>query len=174
MVVGRVRSRIVAFVLVFLLPVCLSPSLGRSAEGVISGIVLESGSRTPLSGVRVHLADPSTGVFYTSETTETDGTFTVDRLPAASYEVGVERQGGLYVVENRVNLAPGQNYLVELAIGPGAVQDEESDDDGALTFWQNPVTAALLVVGGAALSGLLLDNLGGDEQSQSPLVPIPD
>ena len=169
MSIARIRPRITAFVLVCLLPLCMSPVLGSAGSSSLTGVVLDAGSRAPLSGVQVHVADPDGGRFYVYESTGTDGTFKVDGLPPATYEIGVEQDGGLFLVANPVSLAPGQNHLVEVTLD---VEDEEESDTKGATFWQNPLTAALLVTGTAVAIGLLLEETVQDnEPIQSPLVP---
>lgn len=166
---GRTRSRMISIILVCLLPLCMSPAFAASEGSALTGIVLDAGSRTPLFGVQVHMADPASGRFYASESTGPDGTFKVDGLPAATYEIGLEQDGGLYLVPNPVSLAPGQNHLVEVMLD---VADEEDSDTKGATIWQNPLTAALLVTGSAILIGLLLEEAVKDKELvQSPLVP---
>ena len=168
---GRTRSRMVSAILVCLLPLCMSPAFGEAGGAALTGVVLDAGSRAPLAGVQVHVADPAGDRFYVSEPTDQEGTFQVAGLPAATYEIGLEHGDGLYLVQHPVLLAPGQNHLVEVTLDIKG-EDEEEDTRGA-TFWQNPLTAALLVTGSAVLIGLLLEKAVEDSDPvQSPSVPL--
>ena len=84
-----------------------------------------------------------------------------------SVTVGV----GVHLVQHPVLLAPGENHLVEVTLDVEG-EGEEEDTRGA-TFWQNPLTAALLVTGSAVLIGLLLEKAVEDaDPVQSPSVPL--
>ncbi len=166
---ARVRSRMVSAFLICLMTVCMTPAFGNTESSALTGVVLDAGTRSPLSGVRVHVADQAGDRFYVSESTGPDGTFKVDGLPAADYEIGLERNGGLYLVQDPVQLAPGRNHLVEVSLD---VDEEEEEDTKGATVWRNPLTAALLVTGSAVLIGLLLEQAVEDnEPRQSPRVP---
>lgn len=164
----RVRSRLVSAMLICLMPLCLSPAFASSGSAALTGIVLDAGTRAPLAGVRVHVADPAGERFFVSGFTGANGTFKVDGLPAAEVEIGLERAGGLYLVQDPVLLAPGENHLVEVSLN---TDEEEDEDTKGATFWRNPLTAALLVTGSAIAIGLVLEEAVNNEPRESPIVP---
>jgi hypothetical protein len=139
----------------------------------LNGNIFSAGDSTPLAGVRVHVGDPASGRIYQSDWTGNDGSFRVEGLPAAGYELAVEANGGLYVVGSAVQLAPGQTRDVQLAINAAADPPQGMDDDneGQGGFWRNPVTATLTVLGFAVLLGFIVDELDDDDDDDSPSNP---
>jgi hypothetical protein len=90
-------------------------------------------------------------------------------VPASSYVLAVEADGGLYVVEVPVTLAPGQSRSVQLSLGsklaPGASKGLKT------TIVDNPLTATLVILGGATILGLVIDEIDDDDEPVSPTNP---
>lgn len=142
----------------------------------LEGRVVARDGQSPLAGARVHVRPSEGADLFTSGWTAADGRFELSGLPAAEYRLAVEADGGLYIVEAPLALAPGQSRALHLAVNPD-VRDDEDDDDtpvGALRGWSNSLTATLIVLGFAIGAGLLIDGLDGggvDSDSASPSAP---
>ncbi len=167
MQIRNLRSQVVAAVLITILPLALAPAFTATGEGTLHGIVVEAAQHAPLAGIKVHVANPGTGVIRVSPTTGNDGAFTVAGLPAATYEIGLEKGGRLFLVRTPVSLAPGQSR--SLAVSLNQDTEPEQNADTKATVWQNPLTAALLVTGGAVLLGVILENATQDSRNVSPI-----
>ncbi len=158
------RFRILAMVLLGVLPVAFSPAMAAPPTGSISGVVLTHDTHAPAAGVKVHVADPSTGRVYESAATGSDGSFDVEGLPSSNYELGLEQDGKLYLVNTPVSVAPGRNETIQVALGtPGDIAPAQ-----AASVWSNPLTAALIVAGGAVVVGLVVDQAVTDDTPTSP------
>jgi len=180
-------TRILATVLLLVFPLTASPLFavtGAMPGGTasISGTLFSVSSATPLAGARLHLED-ARGSSYVSAPAGVDGAFDVVDLPASSYKVAVESHGSLYVVDTPVKLEPGASQRVRLAVrdggkGRGRGGREETtppppNKTGAkdTSFWSNPLTATLIVVGGAILVGVIVDQATNDDTPASPSLP---
>ena len=168
MLIRNGRSKVIAAALITILPLALTPAFTAADDGVIHGIVLDAGNHAPMAGIKVHVADPATGIIRTSGFTGDDGAFTIADLPAATYEIGLERDGRLFLVRTPVAIAPGQSQNIAVALNQDV--NKEEDDDPDPTIWQNPLTAALIVTFGAILVGVLLESsTSRDTPSRSPV-----
>lgn len=146
------------------------PAFPATPASFTGSVVVQSEDALPLPGAVVHLADARTGEILASATTDPDGAFRADGLAPAAYRVGVESRGRLYAVSSPVTLAPGQVRSVTVAIpanaqtGPGVPPAESEADKGGITWWNNPLTASLIVVGGAVILGILIDQATDDDE----------
>lgn len=156
-------NRLVSLLLVIALPFVLSPTFAADGTAGISGQIIQSGDRTPLVGARVHLANEETGAALVSDPAGPDGSFAVEGIAPATYRIGVESEGLLYVVENTVTLDAGQSQNVHLAVSPTLVPAQSTP-----SRWDNPVVAGLLIGGGAIVLGLLIDQMVGDSKKDEP------
>lgn len=167
-----VFSKLVAAVTIVALQLLLFPAFGEVRPGSISGTVLSASDQAPLAGARVHVGNPKTGEIFSSETTSADGGFQVASLPAANYQLGVEANGGLYLVHPPVSLEAGQRRTVQLAVADPAPPPEEAEEDSTKgkkpTIWSNPVTATLILLGAAIILGWAIDDLIDDKRVTSP------
>jgi hypothetical protein len=130
---------------------------------VRSGIVVR-----PLVGARVFAGDPATGAVYPSEPTDATGTFAIRDLPPATYEVAVELNAGLYIVAQRLPLVAGTDQGVGIAVTPSATPvtaQQGSGGGGGPSLWNNPLTAALLVFGGAVALGFIIEGATDDDDT---------
>ncbi len=158
--------RLLSTGLMLSLPLLALPAHSAGVTATLSGSIVWSADQTPLAGSRLHAADPKTGKIFTSAPATGDGGFVLGDLPASTYELAVESDGGLYLVGTPVTLAPGAAQTLNLAVSRGSdpnyAQNGASGASGAKSgFWDNPLTAALVVVGGVVVIGLLL----GDSDS---------
>ncbi len=141
----------------------------------LSGTLVRSSDRTPLVGAKLHVGNPSTGRILSSAPTNPEGAFRVEGLDPATYQLAVELAGGLYVVDTPVRLAPGQAQILSVAIA-ATTQDEGGTAPGGTeqstkpSMWQNPLTAALIVLGAAIVVGYVVDQATDDnnEDNSSP------
>ena len=164
-------ARVLAWVLVVSLQaLCIPASAGEEA-GSLGGMVVSSETEAPLAGVRLHAGDPKTGRVFTTQPTPEDGSFSLNDLPAASYQLAVEVAGGLYVVETAVKLSPGQAQTVTVAINPESAPSpaaEQLKRSKGAGIWNNPVTAALVVIGSATLLGYVIKKGTDSSDDASP------
>ena len=165
-------TRVLALVLVVSLQALFVPAKAAEEAASLGGMVVSSETDAPLVGVRLHAGDPKTGRIYSARPTSEDGGFRLGKLPPASYQLAVETEGGLYVVESPLKLSPGQIRDVTVAINPESApspaEEEEEKKKKGVGFWNNPVTASAAVIGSATLLGLLLKE-GTDDPVVSPV-----
>jgi hypothetical protein len=161
--------QIVAAVLVVALQVPGLPTLASGEGAKLAGSILAFDEKAPVEGARLHAADPMTGRIYSSGSTGTDGKFEIGSLPSAAYELAVESDGHLFVVGAPVRLAPGQTQSVQVAIDPridpqvAPPPQSEEDRRTGTGVWDNPLTAALIIVGSAVVLGLIIDQAASDD-----------
>jgi len=165
-------AKVLASVLIVSMQALLVPASAGDGTASLAGMVVSSETAAPLTGVRLHAGDPKTGEVFTAQPTPEDGSFNLAALPAASYQLAVEMAGGLYVVETPVKLSPGQAQTVTVAINPQTAGSPEEEDQkkkkkGA-GFWNNPVTAAFVVIGAATLVGWAIKSGTDSEPTASP------
>ena len=168
MISRSTRSKCLAAVLVAFIPIVLAPILAAPSTGSISGVVLTHDTHAPTSNVKVHLSDSSTGNIYMSNTTGADGSFQVEGLPASAYDLGLEKDGNLFLVHTAVQVAPGQSKTIQVAIGaPGNIAPAQSS-----SVWSNPLTSALIITGSAIVVGLIVEESVSDDAppATSPVV----
>jgi hypothetical protein len=140
------------------------PVAADGAGARVAGSILSAADETPLSGARLHLGDPRSGRVFSSEPTPSDGSFALSEVPPATYEVAVESGGGLYVVRAPLELAAGQSQDLQVAVTPLAPgqmapppdPDGSGKKKGGTSVWNNPATAALIVVGSAVVLGFVI------------------
>jgi TonB-linked SusC/RagA family outer membrane protein len=90
------------------------PVVAQSATGIVTGRVLDSASRQPLSAVSVRIVGTATGAL-----TRNDGTFTIGTVTAGLHQVRASRIG--FAPQTRdVTVPAGGTITVEFAIAPQA------------------------------------------------------
>jgi hypothetical protein len=143
----------------------------RAETAQLSGSVYSSVDESPLSGVTVYAAEPETGQIFSSKPSSETGAFSIGDLPAGKFELGVAIDQGLYLIETPVSLAPAQSQHVNIAVNEKKSQASGSEVVPASakpSVWSNPLTAALIVVGGAIIIGLLVNAATDDDPPGSP------
>jgi hypothetical protein len=161
--------RVLATVLVVSLSGFAVPAQEAPPAATLSGAVVSVAGRTPLVGATVHAADPKTGQVYSSGPSTEDGLFEIRGLPATTLELGVQVDEGLYLVETPVSLAAAKNQRVHIAVAPHPQTDHSTGyRKTRSSLWNNPLTAALIVVGAAVVIGALVTAATEDDDSASP------
>ena len=97
----------------FILPLYLLPSFSQQSTPIDSGIlgsVLQQGSKQPIAGAEVRLAE------YEERSTSTDasGVFQFDNLPAGDYEILISAAGHYVSEAPVVTLEPGKVIQVQV------------------------------------------------------------
>ncbi|MCP3978572.1 MAG: carboxypeptidase regulatory-like domain-containing protein [bacterium] len=150
----------------------------EAGMGSLTGSVVWSDSKEPLSDATVYVGDRATGEVLTSTRTTDEGSFDVSGLPASSYRLAVETGGGLYPISTAVQISPGQSRRLHVAVLrnqdlPNAQPSGNEPGGAGFTIWNNPLTASFVVIGSAVVVGLLVDELTDDEDSVSGSASLP-
>jgi len=175
-------SRVVALGLSAALSIGLSAPVAWSAATsghpiAIDGTVFSVDDQAPIDRARVHLGNPRSGEMVTSEATGKDGAFRMDGLTPGTWRVAVESPEGLFLVAAPLILAEDEEgprtlqLMVTRAEGTRSAASKLRLADGRASIWNNPTTAALIVVGAAIVAGLLIDAATDDEDTVSPSSP---
>jgi len=175
MIQRSVSVKLLAVAVIASLQVLSVPVLAGPQTATLSGVILSTADNAPLPGARVFVGDPATGRVVPSPATGDSGSFTVTGLSPGRYEIAVETGEGLYIVSTPVQLAPGAVQDVQIKVDPDAKADDDDDDPAGggvppsgTSVWNNPLPASLLVLGGAVVLGLLVENATDDEDDSSP------
>ena len=170
-----------SFAIVLAVAVVLSvgPQVSAADKATLEGTIFTADGEALVDGAILHAGNLRTGDIYSSAKTGSDGEFVIADLPPAVYELAIERNGGLYIAGSSVQLSPGEQREVNLAL-----EDDEDDDDGGLApdpatankvkrgFWDKPWFATLVVVGGAFAVGALISAVDDDSDDlPSPFGP---
>jgi hypothetical protein len=155
------------------------PASAAAGSGILEGrVVVPQGSAAPKA---VWAATAVNAKTPQRATIDEKGAFHLDAVPAGSVELAVETAEGLYVVDTPVTIAPGATRQVQLAVrgrqgttpaaptNPPPPQPPPKKPKGGL--WDNPLTATLVIVGGAIVTGLIIDAVEGDSNDQSAASP---
>ena len=171
-----VMSKLLSTGLILSLPFLALPARSAGGTATLSGSIVWAADQTPLAGSKLHAGDPKTGEIFSSSPASDDGSFVLDDLPASTYELAVESDGGLYLVGTPLTLAPGTAQTLTLAVSrqpvPNYYKGKDDDEAGDFKLWDNPLTAVLILAGVVGVIGLLL----GDSDPQgipSPSQPQP-
>jgi hypothetical protein len=120
-----------------------------------AGRVFQGDGVTPRSGVVVSLLDAEGQRAVRSSPTRDDGGFVIDRVPAGSYAVAVETEQGAFVSPDLLDLAPGVNQPVGLALRSGPIDAELpyglGEPGGLSTLGQWLLAGSIFVLGIFAL-----------------------
>jgi carboxypeptidase family protein len=149
-----------AFVLT--LGLLMTASTGLIMAGTPStftGRVLAANGADPRAGVVVTLVDPASETTYKSTPTDAKGAFSIASAPAGSYALVVEAPEGAFLASSNLQIAPGVNRPVALALKPGKqgtpppaaapAGAQPPPKKGAIPTWAKWVIAGGIVVGAA-------------------------
>jgi len=154
---SRTLRRLTAVALVFgLVMLTSSGALLAASPSTLTGRVLAQNGADPRPDVVVTLVEPASERAYRSSPTDANGAFTIDAAPAGSYALVVEAKEGAFLAASNLQLAPGVNRPVSLALKPGkqgeapagSTPPADKKKDGVPT-WAKWVIAGGIVVGAA-------------------------
>jgi hypothetical protein len=167
-------------------------ALCAGSPSTLSGRVLTQNGADPRSGVVVTLIEPASEQAFRSSPTDATGAFTIDTAPAGNYALVVVAPEGAFLAANNLQLAPGVNRPLSLALKPGK-QDQPpapaptpaptpapdsgtpasppaAKPKGAVPTWAKWVIAGGIIVGGA----IIIDAVTSDSNEASSFSPVPD
>ena len=145
--------------------------LVAAPPSTLTGRVLAANGADPRPGVVVTLVDPASETMYKSSPTDAKGAFAIGTAPAGSYAVLVEAPEGAFLASSNVQLAPGVNKPVALALKPGKQGDPPpaappaapSTPSGGIPTWAKWTIAGGIVVGAA----IVVDAVTSDSNEAS-------
>lgn len=164
-----VTARLLAAITISALPAGWIPAFAESETSELSGVI-RSSSGTPLESARLLAAGPTRGEIHRSEPTPPSGDFKLTGLDPGTYDLAVDVEGGLYLVQEPIYLVAGVKRSVRIAVDEeqGAAPREATAAQAQPSVWNNPLTAGAIVLGVAIVVGVLVENATGDETSVSP------
>jgi hypothetical protein len=147
-----------------------SEMLLAAAPSSLAGRVMAQNGADPRPGVVVTLVEPGSERAYRSSPTDARGAFAIDAAPAGSYALVVEAPEGAFLAARNLELAPGVNRPLSLALKPGkqgeappsAPPPTAAKPEG-LPTWAKWVIAGGIIVGGA----IVVDAVAGDSNEAS-------
>jgi len=175
-------------VLVFL----VAPTLSQAAATTLQGRVLGPAGVTPMPGAVVKFYNLVTGTLYRSEATDADGGYVLPGLGEGRYDVAIETDRGLWMVDRTVELGAAGRRNMSFALreksyweGGGTVPPRSSpigdnfvgmavileDDDkaaGVPTGRGKKIGIGVGVAGGVLAVALIA---GDDDKKASPFTP---
>ena len=110
---GRISTATVIFALLW---VCCVPVTSAGSSASWGGRVFQTDRSTPREGVVVRLVDRQSERAVESAPTRADGGFMIAEAPVGSYELHVETPEGTFVSAQPVELEPGVNTPMALAL----------------------------------------------------------
>jgi len=162
-------KRLVAIGVVALLA---SPTLSSAdRSGILSGRILVTGNGSAAKAV--WLADPDGGTVLQTIPVAADGSFRSAPLGAGRVAIAVETGEGLYTVDTPVAIAPGASRSLSIALRgrQDTKPDQNQKKKTGASIWNNPLVASLIVIGGAVVVGVAIDQLTNNENNKTPVSP---
>ena len=87
-------------------------------HGAIRGTLFQADEKTPLAGAKVIAINVRTGRQFTSEPTTEGGAYAVTGLTGGTYDIVLEVGGNLFVVDNIVDISPGEGVSRSFSVQP--------------------------------------------------------
>jgi hypothetical protein len=135
------------------------------SPSTLTGRVLAANGADPRPGVTVALVDPASEQTFKSSPTDARGAFAIASAPAGSYALVVEAQEGAFLAASNIQLAPGVNRPVSLALKPGKQGDApaptpapDAGKKSGVPTWAKWVIAGGIVVGAAIIVDAVTSN----------------
>ena len=144
-----------------------SATILAASPSTLTGRVLAANGADPRPGVTVTLVDTGSERLYASAPTDARGAFSIASAPAGSYALVVQAPEGAFLASSNMQLAPGFNRPVALALKPGKQGDAPPDapapststsKKGDVPTWAKWVIAGGIVVGAAIVVDALTSN----------------
>jgi len=158
----RQTAIILAAALVF---VSSSFTLFAASPSTLTGRVLGANGADPRPGVTVTLVDTSTEQLFASAPTDERGAFSIASAPSGSYALVVQAPEGAFLASSNLQLAPGVNRPISLALKPGkqgdappATTPPTTSKKSGVPTWAKWVIAGGIVVGAAIIVDALTSN----------------
>jgi len=143
-----------------------TPLAHATSTAGLQGVIRDE-RQQPLAGVRLLASHRDSGVATRSAPTAKDGGFNVSGLAAGRYDLAIESDAGLYLVPQPVDLVPGLQRHVQIAIAAETTAAPPSIDRSKASMWNNPLSAGAIVLGAAIIVGALVKDLTDDESTAS-------
>jgi hypothetical protein len=163
----HISARLLAVAVIVSLAGPVLPAAAEPASAALSGVIRSAADQSPLADVRLLVVDRESAEVTRSEWTVADGNFSIAELDPGRYDLAVEVQGGLYLIRAPLDLMPGVQRAVQIAVGIVEPEDDKTDNENTRaplpSAWDNPVAAGAIVLGLAILIGVLVKNATGDE-----------
>ena len=144
--------------------------LSAGSPSTLSGRVMMQNGADPRPGVVVTLVEPASERAFRSSPTDARGAFTIDAAPAGDYALVVEAPEGAFLASSHLQLAPGVNRPVSLALKPGKEGDPPAESTppagqkkGGTPTWAKWVIAGGIVIGAA----IVIDGVTQDSKEAS-------
>ena len=102
----------------FIAPARAQSDAEEIGHGAIRGTLYQADEKTPLAGAKVIAINLRTGRQFTSEPTTEGGAYAVTGLTGGTYDIVVEVGGNLFVVDNIVDIAPGEGVSRSFSVQP--------------------------------------------------------
>lgn len=113
----------------YLVPAGAYASTSGAPASVITGYVLLEDGLTGVPDVNVMASHTETNQVYASGRTDRVGAYTLQGLPAGTYDLRIQMPEGIYATQQRFEIAPGTRAVVSLALGPLEAEEGDEDDD---------------------------------------------
>lgn len=165
--------RPIAIAVIFAMVTLTTPGVFASgASSTLTGRVMAQNGADPRAGVVVTLVAPASEQAYRSAPTDARGAFKIDSAPAGSYALVVEAPEGAFLASNNLQLAPGMNRPVSLALKAqgepapapaGTTETPEQKKKGELPTWAKWVIAGGVIVGAA----IVIDSVTKNDEASS-------
>jgi hypothetical protein len=131
--------------------------LQAASPSSLSGRVLAPNGADPRAGVVVTLIEPKTETAYRSGPTDARGAFNISSAPAGSYALVVEAPEGAFLASDHLQLAPGVNRPLSLALKPQRAGEQPPAEStpppqkkkNDIPTWAKWTIAGGIIVGGA-------------------------
>ena len=142
-----------------LISISSSGAVLAGSSSTLTGRVVTQNGSDPRAGVVVTLIEPVSERAFRSSPTDERGAFTIDAAPTGSYALVVEAPEGAFLAASNLQLAPGVNRPVSLALKPGKADEAPAGSTapptgrkkGAVPIWAKWVIAGGVVVGAAII-----------------------
>ncbi len=171
MSLGHCKRLAASITIVVLVSFASMPTVGAGSAASWGGRVFNGDRATPRAGVVVSLRSGTGQASVRSEPTRADGAFLIESMPPGTYTLAVETGEGVFVSAEPLNLQPGTNTPLALALSSaGGYSEGQEHGLGSGGFPR----VVKFVVGGAIIvfSLLVLDKVFEDNSEQTASVVL--
>ncbi len=151
-----VRSRIIAFILIFSCILFFSPNLSAQqirspGKGNLIGKIYAKDGVTTVVGAVVKIKKTITVKVYESSKTDKRGTFKIEGIEEGLYSVGVITDEGEFYIESLIGVKANKTTLITLVLRPYKVEvrsetiKSDKVPSKTLKFFTSPAGIAIIV-----------------------------